>query len=459
MVVSRNLPRKDPRKNDHGRTYTVTVTSHHSPLYLIVQLTLVLLSFTALVARGKKLWNDGDPPFIKSATSTLQNERTPRGGRTGKANMLFGDELITGVAMTAALMKQIEQPESRPITPEQLAAEVKEIYAGLLLVESKNYRYTTHQRSVLPVLVNGRTEYAVPDTGAFRNVMTKEHATSIGAVIDKGRKKQHTFTSAIGQSYRSVGVTELDVSFPDDPGKTSKCEFAVVERCAVPMVFGRAFLEAEEIFTTFSHRLIKAALAVRTIGTSLKKAWRVMLMDAPSHKIGCHVDGELAFAVVDSGSDIDLASSEYAQFQGWDVTAFPGDEGFVMLANEEIVKLAGYTEMCLSIRGRSMMRRFYILDGLVSDIILGDQTLEDFDIFLNYKDSFVKMKGEGEEDFCMIQWVERFNEVEKDVDAILNGQNSSGNQTKKKRSGRSNKTPCEPTGVSQVNEKLWPECD
>ncbi|KAK9781945.1 putative Peptidase A2 domain-containing protein [Seiridium cardinale] len=95
-----------------------------------------------------------------------------------------------------------------------------------------------------------------------------------------------------------------------------------------------------------------------------------------------------------------------------------------MLANEDIVKLTGYVEASLSIGGKSVLRRFYVLDDLVNDVVLGDETLNESQVFTMHKDSFVDvLDHEEDKDFCMIEWVERFNEVEEKVDEMLSGQN------------------------------------
>lgn len=286
--------------------------------------------------------------------------------------------------------------------------------------------YTTPKRTVLPITVNGKSEYAVPDTGVTANVMTAEMASSLGVAIDRDPAKRHRFKNAAKCSFQALGTASLDLSFDGSSGKTWRCEFAIVEKCAAPITLGKAFLDAAEIFTRFRHRLVKAALNVRgKVGEGLKKAWRLMLMDSPRQKIACHLDGELALATADSGSDIDLVSGLYAQSHGWQVTPLPDDEGYVILANEDIVKVAGYVDADLSLPGKSIRRRFYVLDGLASEVILGDETLEEMQVFCEHAGLFEDVSEDGIVDnFFMIQWVERFDSVEKRVDDILNGYSS-----------------------------------
>ncbi|KAK9781946.1 putative Peptidase A2 domain-containing protein [Seiridium cardinale] len=133
-------------------------------------------------------------------------------------------------------------------------------------------------------------------------------------------KASATRTPLLGK-WESSGIASLRLSFPDDPGKTWDCDFAIVEKCAAPMTLGKAFLDATEVFTRFSHRLTKGALHMkRTIVGGFKKIRKLMLMKNARQKLGCQIDGDLVFAIADSGSDIDLVSREYAQFRGWDIT-------------------------------------------------------------------------------------------------------------------------------------------
>ncbi|KAI1112551.1 hypothetical protein F5Y14DRAFT_266867 [Nemania sp. NC0429] len=283
--------------------------------------------------------------------------------------------------------------------------------------------YRTQTRSVIPVIVNGKIEIeiAVPDTGAFGNVVTEKHAASLGLFIDRDPEQLQTFKTATGRLFLSQGTTSVNISFPDDPDKTWRCIFAVVDRCAAPMVLGKSFLDMTEIFTRFKHRLLKAELEVEnTIAHGSEKLWRLMLMENSNQKMKCMIDGRMALANADTGSDIDLVSLEYARCRGWEVTPLLHDEGFVILANEERSKLAGYVDANLSLPGESLPTRFYVLEGLTSDVVLGDETLEVTEVFARYQELFVQMVVDDENSsFCMIQWVEKSDSVHRSVDEIV----------------------------------------
>ncbi|KAK2005450.1 hypothetical protein LZ32DRAFT_176186 [Colletotrichum eremochloae] len=84
--------------------------------------------------KNGKLWDpDGDPPAASRRPDPRQRERetaaSPRASTPGRSFEQRSPEIDTET--------MIKQPETRPISQEQLVAEVKGIYAGLVMVESK----------------------------------------------------------------------------------------------------------------------------------------------------------------------------------------------------------------------------------------------------------------------------------------------------------------------------------
>jgi hypothetical protein len=102
-----------------------------------------------------KLWTDGDAvasrrPYDKSNVANNQRHRTssgsaPKQHRSSHALPARGQALPP--AEDDDVTEIIKQPETRPISQEQLVAEVKGIYAGLVLVESKCIEVDNNQSS------------------------------------------------------------------------------------------------------------------------------------------------------------------------------------------------------------------------------------------------------------------------------------------------------------------------
>ncbi|KAK7931987.1 hypothetical protein PG985_002699 [Apiospora marii] len=247
--------------------------------------------------------------------------------------------------------------------------------------------------------------------------MTEEHAGSLGVKIDFNKKRW--FQNAVLTRFQSIGLAILELSFPDDPKRTWKCEFDIVKVCAAPMVIGHAFLRKANVFTRWRHHLTKAALRVtRSLGGLIKKVWRVMLMNPSRRMLRCDVDGLSTLADPDSGSDVDLVSMDYAKMRMWDITDLPADEGFVILANGDLTRVLGYVDAYITIQGKSAQKRFYVLEGLACSVLLGVDTIEEFQVF-ELRGVFEDVVDPGaNEAFHGIQWVDRYD-LEKEVDQLL----------------------------------------
>lgn len=306
----------------------------------------------------------------------------------------------------------------RPVTAQdrRLPAEVR---------SSLNNSYKARERRFLPVEINGRPAHALPDTGIIGNAICEDYALDLGAIIERPASKHH-FINAKNQPFESVGTTKLTISIPEALSKTSPrrewvCSFAVVKHLAAPLVLGNQFLRKTEALVSLAHLMVRKTISVMSDKVDrLRKVWMFMHMNLPPQKLGCSLDAEPAFAALDSGSDIDAVSLTYAKFREWEIKSLPEGEGYVLLANNELVKLAGYVETTLGIRGGCIARRLYVLDGLACDVVLGDPTIEALDIFNKFQSSLVDTTvAEDMDPFHMIQWVEEIDQIEHELEDLL----------------------------------------
>ncbi|KAK7992319.1 hypothetical protein PG988_001113 [Apiospora saccharicola] len=138
------------------------------------------------------------------------------------------------------------------------------------------------------------------------------------------------------------------------------------------MVVGHAFLSEADVFTTGRHHLTKAALRItRSLGGLVKTAWRLMVMEPSRRMWKCDVDGLSVLADADSGSDMDLASLDYAE------------------------------------------------ERLACSVVRGDDTIEEFQVF-ELNDVFEDMVDPGtNEAFRGLQWADRSGDLEKKVDQVI----------------------------------------
>ncbi|KAL1871655.1 hypothetical protein Daus18300_004655 [Diaporthe australafricana] len=268
----------------------------------------------------------------------------------------------------------------------------------------------------------------MPDTGAVVNAISEDYALSIGAVI-KRPPHQNDFTNAKNRKFKKIGETQLVVLIPDTDmrrltGRKWTCSFAVVKQLAAPLVIGLRFLRMTQTYTKLAHLLVKKTLSVfHDHLHGLKRVWRIMHMDLLTQKMACYLDDRAIFAALDSGSDKDVVSLDYASSRNWKTIPLPDGEGYVMLANSELVKLIGYIEKAFQVPGGYLeSRRFYVLDGLASDVVLGDPTIEALDLFNNFKGDLIDLDTAEDMDcFHMIQWVETIDKMGEEVEQILSG--------------------------------------
>ena len=143
-------------------------------------------------------------------------------------------------------------------------------------------------------------------------------------------------------------------------------------------------------------------------------------MDLPRRMLDCTIDGQFVLASADTGSDVDLTSLRYARSRGWKISKLGTGTGYVLLADGTVKKISGYVDVPLSIGTITISTTLYVLDGLMCDILLGDDLLDDLDAFNRFEDNFVDVSFDDDMNVCHnINWQEA---VDSHLDQILRGQ-------------------------------------
>lgn len=107
--------------------------------------------FTARPPTKGKLWTEGEPPLPRSAAAGQQSQSHQRNAQNSSRSSRRGNSNKSGAAKAAededaaSVTRMIAQPDTRPISQQQLVAEVKGIYSGLLMVEAKCIEVDTAQ--------------------------------------------------------------------------------------------------------------------------------------------------------------------------------------------------------------------------------------------------------------------------------------------------------------------------
>jgi hypothetical protein len=83
----------------------------------------------------------------------------------------------------------------------------------------------------------------------------------------------------------------------------------------------------------------------------------------------------------------------------------------VEFADSTRKRLSGVVFVPFAVGSRSekeTLRKFYVLDGLTSDVLLGNHTLEELDAFNAYRDELVDLEEYDELcDFHFIRWAQK----------------------------------------------------
>lgn len=210
------------------------------------------------------------------------------------------------------------QPATRPISQEQLVAEVKGIYAGLVMVEAKCidvdegqsaaasnlslerrqalialHRTLLHEyydfilasqhpsasnqthgiemrllkkiskvKRGLASFVNGARLSVIADTGAAHNVISAAYVEERNMKIDTVSTSFKLGNSSV---VNSIGTVTIDYAFAEEPSKVFKLVCHVLPHCIYDLILGNAFLAATETMSKYRRRLTECMFSVANV--------------------------------------------------------------------------------------------------------------------------------------------------------------------------------------------------
>lgn len=250
-----------------------------------------------------------------------------------------------------------------------------------------------------------------------------------GADINHSAAARTSFVNARGGTINSTGTATLTCSFPNEPWRKFQCVFHVLKKMVVPLIMGREFLIKTKTLSDHPERL--------QYDTRLSdNFWRLFHLAKPQRLLRCSVDSREVLANADTGSDINLASLEFAIAGGY--TIHPAQQGRdrVLFADGECVKLGGTIDVELDIMDgatqqpsllKSRSTRLHVLEGLTSDILLGDETLVFLEAFTKYQESFVDIDSTCH--YTELQYITWYNRVERRLASAFSKSQKQGGTT------------------------------
>lgn len=252
------------------------------------------------------------------------------------------------------------------------------------------------KRLALPITLHYATGpvrvMACPDTGSDDNIISLKLADQLQLELDSHHDRE--FSLANGKVVKSLGKATLRYSFEAANTKDSaalKCTVYIFETLVVPLIMGAEFLKETETLTQHRDRLIEEIVPSM-------QALQVNSVGKPKRGLVCRLDTFVGCANADTGSDLDLVSPEFARQRGFTVQT--GAER-LEFADGSIGSTSGLMQASFAIgnvdavrgfvpRGGALNLDFYVLDGLTSDILIGQGTLDELgDAFQQHGDSFI----------------------------------------------------------------------
>lgn len=263
------------------------------------------------------------------------------------------------------------------------------------------------------------------DTGTEVNAITKDLASLIGLPMKFDQKYLSVlFQLPNGKYLRPCAYVSTTCSFrvetekPHCPTSSFKFDIFVFGKLAEPgFLIGRRFLEATQTLTSHLHRFVPCAPSVELLP-------RIRSLTTPTKSIKCCINGIKTRAVADTGADFDIMSESFAVSHGLNVEL---QEGWFTFADDSVGTICGLVAADVVIgvdlptyeprqqalrdeyRGKAsgqivddatedsqqdedycrvVETQFFVVNGLIRDVYIGDKSLAVLEPFRLNKDDF-----------------------------------------------------------------------
>ncbi|KAI0398013.1 hypothetical protein F5Y17DRAFT_464414 [Xylariaceae sp. FL0594] len=290
-------------------------------------------------------------------------------------------------------------------------------------------------RYVLPMVIGSGEDkveiMACPDSGSDENIMSLEWADRLGLHIQKPGHQTTRFSLANGKITEAIGQVTAQCSFGAGPPLNETmfaCVFHVFKSLAVPVIIGMEFLEQTETLSKHRGRLVEQLVPSM-------QALRVNSVGRPRRNLICQLDSSVGCASADTGSDLDLVSLQFARSRAFKIeSAYEqlefadcsvGYTSGVINASFSVRKLSDVDGVLP--RGDTLHLDFYVLEDLNADILVGQATIDDLDLFSLHRESFLPSGPKyGEPDVNIIRHIGALERLASKITNKLKDKASSG---------------------------------
>ncbi|WQF80554.1 Putative aspartic peptidase domain superfamily [Colletotrichum destructivum] len=232
--------------------------------------------------------------------------------------------------------------------------------------------------------VDGLPIEAFPDSGAEKCFISPEMASNLG--LSPMTNTQRATRLANKKQVQSPGMVQVPWIFAgEDEQHLLKCW--ILPGCIHDLVLGHDFIKMTQTFTKFKQR-------VKNKLSSLRAPFLRLLGSGRQRVVG-FLNGEMTFAMPDTGSDLMLVSGPHARRNGLLVDNGSEHRLEVGLADGSTCLTTGVVrDVSWAVGDKTVRCEFHVLEDLCVDVVLSKDYLFDLEIFSTYPEWFIDIDSE-----------------------------------------------------------------
>lgn len=251
---------------------------------------------------------------------------------------------------------------------------------------------------------------ACPDSGSDENIISLELVDKLGLEMERvGSDEPRQFSIANGKIVTALGQVSTSCSFAtgslSEPSKL-ECTFYVFHTLAVQLIMGVEFLQETETLSKHKDRLVEQSIPAM-------QSLRVNSVGKHRRGLICRLGTFVGCATVDTGSDLDLVSPAFAKSRTYKIEPEVGkvefadcSVGYTVGVIKTSFVVGSMSASRFHARGEAIDLDLFVLDNLTADILIGQGTIEELDIFNLHNESLIpNIPRLGESDINIIRYI------------------------------------------------------
>ena len=258
----------------------------------------------------------------------------------------------------------------------------------------------------LPMIIHGSTIISRPDSGSEDNIMAVDVLSALKLEMDSAPEHRKRFRVANGKSVCALGLIVIKCAFAKDRTLELFCKFYVLQNLTSQPIMGMPFLDETQTLVKYQYRFQPRIIP-------MYRPIQLNSLNSPRRRLYCLIDSQPELANADTGSDLDLMSLGYVLKRGFYMTAVGVSSSTIQFADRSTAELEGKVSVFIVLGhpgGLGTFTTFHVLDGLTSDIILGEEFLDKTTAFQTYRDAFSII--DCDDDAAEVNGIIWFNKLE-----------------------------------------------